>query len=61
MRKDDSILLLGLVNQLVKDAILVDLQSTSFNLAVLLGIGVSADIGNLTTFLGLSSKLLLLG
>jgi hypothetical protein len=61
VRKNDSILLLGLVNQLVKDAILVDLQSASFNLAVLLGIGVSADIGNLTTFLGLSSKLLLLG
>jgi hypothetical protein len=61
VRKDDSILLLGLVNQLVKDAILVDLQSTSFNLAVLLGIGVSAEIGKLTTFLALSSKLLLLG
>ena len=61
MRKDDSILLLGLVDQLVEDTIFVDLQSTSFNLAVLLGIGVSADIGNLTTLLGLSSKLLLLG
>ena len=61
MRKDDSILLLGLVDQLVEDTILVYLQSASFNLAVLLGIGMSADICKLATFLALSSKLLLLG
>jgi hypothetical protein len=36
------------------------LKSASFNLAVLLGVRVSADIGKLTTILGLSGKLLLL-
>jgi hypothetical protein len=45
VRKDNSILLLGLVYQLVEDAILVDLKSASFNLAVLLGVRVTANIG----------------
>ena len=45
VRKDNSVLLLGLVYQLVEDAILVDLKSASFNLAVLLGVRVTANIG----------------
>lgn len=60
MRKDNSVLLLGLVDQLVENAILVDLKSASFNLAVLLRVRVSADIGNLASLLSLSGKLLLL-